>query len=109
MHVKNIDWGMSSNTTSEEVINRINKEFEKYNTVCIVTREYGNITIDCKLLLKRNGLKLIFYRYNGDTSINIINVNPGSVQLKSNFGSLIEISYNESFIFTNKWYISNIK
>lgn len=109
MYVKNIDWGMSSNTTSEEVINIINKEFEKYNTVCIVTREHGNITIDCNLLLKRNGLKLIFYRYNGNTSVTITNTDTGSTKLKSDFGSLIEISYNESFIFSNKWYISNIK
>lgn len=108
MYIKNIDWGMSSNTTSEEVINRINKEFEKYNTVCIAIRERGDITIDCNLLSKRNGLKLIFYRYNGGTSINIININAGPIQLKSNFGSLIEISYNESFIHSAKWYISNI-
>ena len=105
--IKNIDWPLT-NATSEEVIERINQEFEKHNTVCIVTREYGTIEIDCKLLKKRNGLKLIFYRFNGSTSIKIININNGSVQLKSDFYSLIEISYNESFIFSSKWYVSKM-
>ena len=76
--------------------------------MCIVTREYGTIEIDCKLLKKRNGLKLIFYRFNGSTSIKINNINNGSVQLKSDFYSLIEISYNESFIFSSKWYVSKM-
>ena len=76
--------------------------------MCIVTREHGAIEIDCKLLKKRNGLKLIFYRFNGNTSIKIININNGPVQLKSDFDSLIEISYNESFIFSSKWYVSKM-
>ena len=107
--VKNIDWGLTY-ATSKEVIDRINIELQQHDIVCINTREHGAIEIDCSKLKGNNNSKVIFYRYNGNTEVKIINCNydDGILKLNNFFGALIELTYNKEFIFSKKWYVSNI-